>query len=100
LESETVELGGVVQTIKVAHFRLSYSRQMFVVAYPRETQEMVLDAHSKVNSKNEIGKWPLEYIIPTNNNKTDKTFDPHNTRQAIAKDLGWSTGKVAMGDYF
>jgi transposase len=39
---------GVVQTIKVAHFRLTYSRQMFVVAYPRETQEMVLDAHSKV----------------------------------------------------
>jgi transposase len=44
---ETVLLGGVAQTIKVAHFRLSYSRQMFVVAYPRETQEMVLDAHSK-----------------------------------------------------
>ena len=44
---ETVELGGVVQTIKVAHFRLAYSRQMFVLAYPRETQEMVLDAHSK-----------------------------------------------------
>ncbi|WP_240347962.1 IS21 family transposase [Methylomonas sp. EFPC1] len=42
---ETVELGGVVQTIKVAHFRLTYSRQMFVMAYPRETQEMVLDAH-------------------------------------------------------
>lgn len=44
---ETVLLSGVVQTIKVAHFRLSYSRQMFVVAYPRETQEMVLDAHSQ-----------------------------------------------------
>jgi transposase len=44
---ETVVLGGVVQAIKVAHFRLAYSRQMFVVAYPRETQEMVLDAHSQ-----------------------------------------------------
>jgi transposase len=44
---EQVELGGVLQKIKVAHFRLSYSRQMFVVAYPRETQEMVLDAHSR-----------------------------------------------------
>jgi hypothetical protein len=40
-------LGGVVQTLKVAHFRLSYSRRMFVVAYPRETQEMVLDAHNQ-----------------------------------------------------
>ena len=43
---EQVELGGVLQNIKVAHFRLSYSRQMFVVAYPREMQEMVLDAYS------------------------------------------------------
>lgn len=42
---EYIVLGGVLQTIKVAHFRLSYSRKMFLVAYPRETQEMVLDAH-------------------------------------------------------
>jgi transposase len=47
---ETVLLGGVLQTIKVAHFRLAYSRQMFVVAYPRETQEMVLDAHNQAFS--------------------------------------------------
>jgi len=44
---EQVELGGVLQTIKVAHFRLAYSRQMFVVAYARERQEMVMDAHSR-----------------------------------------------------
>ena len=44
---EQVELAGVLQTIKVAHFRLAYSRQMFVVAYPRETQEMVLEAHNQ-----------------------------------------------------
>ena len=44
---ETVLIGGVMQTIKVAHFRMAYSRQMFVVAYPRETQEMVLDAHNR-----------------------------------------------------
>ncbi len=44
---ELVELGGSIQTIKVAHFRMAYSRQMFVVAYPRETQEMVLDAHNR-----------------------------------------------------
>jgi hypothetical protein len=36
-----------MQTIKVAHFRLTFSRQMFVVAYPRETQEMVFDAHNQ-----------------------------------------------------
>lgn len=44
---EHVELAGVMQTIKVAHFRLTFSRQMLVVAYPRETQEMVFDAHNR-----------------------------------------------------
>ena len=44
---EQVELGGALQTIKVGHFRMAYSRQMFVVAYPRETQELVLDAHNR-----------------------------------------------------
>jgi transposase len=44
---EHVELNGVMQTIKLAHFRLTFSRQMFVVAYPRETQEMVFDAHNR-----------------------------------------------------
>ncbi len=47
---EQVELGGVLQKIKVAHFRLPYSRQMFVVAYPGETQEMVLGAHIRAFS--------------------------------------------------
>ena len=32
---------------KGCHFRLSYRRKMLVVAYPCETQEMVLDAHNK-----------------------------------------------------
>lgn len=44
---EHVLLNGVLQTIKVAHFRLAYSRRMFLAAYPRETQEMVFDAHIK-----------------------------------------------------
>ena len=44
---EQVELSGVVQTVKVAHFRLSHSRQPFLAAYPRESQEMVFDAHNR-----------------------------------------------------
>jgi len=44
---EMVELGGMPQKIKVAHFRLSHSRKPFVVAYPRESLEMVLDAHMR-----------------------------------------------------
>lgn len=42
---ELVELGGVVVKVKVAHFRLCYSRMQFCVAYHRESLEMVLDAH-------------------------------------------------------
>lgn len=42
---EIVELGGEVLKVKVAHFRLCYSRMPFCVAYLRESLEMVLDAH-------------------------------------------------------
>ena len=44
---EAVQIDGVSTTVKVAHVRLSYSRMPFVRAYPRETQEMVFDAHDK-----------------------------------------------------
>jgi len=44
---EVVVIDGATTTVKVAHMRLSYSRMPFVRAYPRETQEMVFDAHDK-----------------------------------------------------
>jgi len=44
---EIVVLGGVTTTVKVAHVRLCHSRMPFVRAYPRETQEMVFDAHTR-----------------------------------------------------
>jgi transposase len=44
---EWAVINGDVRKIKVAHFRLCHSRKFFVVAYFRETQEMVLDAHAR-----------------------------------------------------
>src|SRR5690554_1398350 len=44
---EVVLLRGVPVTVKVAHVRLCHSRMLFVRAYPRETQEMVFDAHER-----------------------------------------------------
>jgi transposase len=44
---EVVLLGGAAVTVKVAHVRLCHSRMLFVRAYPRETQEMVFDAHER-----------------------------------------------------
>ena len=44
---EHVELGGIDQVVKLAHVRLCHSRAFFLVAYPRESQEMVFDAHAR-----------------------------------------------------
>jgi transposase len=44
---EIVLVSGVTVTVKVAHMRLCHSRMMFCRAYPRETQEMVFDAHER-----------------------------------------------------
>ena len=44
---EIVVISGVTTTIKVAHVRLCHSRMFFIRAYPRETQEMVFDAHDR-----------------------------------------------------
>jgi len=44
---EVVLIDGVTTTVKVAHVRLCHSRMFFVRAYPRETQEMVFDAHDR-----------------------------------------------------
>jgi len=44
---EVVLINGTTVTVKVAHVRLCYSRMLFVRAYPRETQEMVFDAHNR-----------------------------------------------------
>ena len=44
---EVVLIGGVTVIVKVAHVRLCHSRMLFVRAYPRESQEMVFDAHDR-----------------------------------------------------
>jgi transposase len=44
---EIVLINGVTVAVKVAHVRLCHSRMLFVRAYPRETQEMVFDAHDR-----------------------------------------------------
>ena len=44
---EIVLVAGVTTTVKVAHVRLCHSRMLFVRAYPRESQEMVFDAHDR-----------------------------------------------------
>ena len=40
-------IDGVTIMAKIAHMRLCHSRMPFLRAYPRESQEMVFDAHEK-----------------------------------------------------
>ena len=42
-----MEIAGKPMRVKVAHMRLCASRAVYVRAYPRETQEMVFDAHAR-----------------------------------------------------
>ena len=44
---ETVLMNGVTMVVKAAHMRLCHSRMPFVRVYPRESQEMVFDAHDR-----------------------------------------------------
>src|SRR5712672_2657713 len=44
---EVVLINGTTVTVKVAHVRLCHSRMLYVRAYPRETQEMMFDAHNR-----------------------------------------------------
>ncbi len=44
---EVVVLHGTTVLVKAAHVRLCHSRMPFVRVYPRETQEMVFDAHDR-----------------------------------------------------
>jgi transposase len=44
---EVVVMNGVTTVVKVAHMRLCHSRMFIARAYPRETQEMVFDAHER-----------------------------------------------------
>jgi transposase len=44
---EIVRINNTTVKIKVAHVRLCHSRMFFIRAYPRETQEMLFDAHDR-----------------------------------------------------
>ena len=105
---EHVVLGGIAQKVKVAHFRLCHSRKPFVVAYPGESQEMVLDAF--VHALAFYGGVPRRVII--DNPKTmvtyvsrskDRVFHPrflalmnHYVMEPVActPASGWEKGQV------
>lgn len=87
---ETVELGGEVQKLKVGHFRLCHSRLSFVAAYPRETQEMLFDAHAQAFEF--FGGIPLRGIYDNMKTAVDTVF--------TGKKRGYNRRFLQMADHY
>jgi len=79
-----------VQAIRVAHFRLAYSRKMFVVAYPRETQEMVFAAHVRAFAF--FGGVPLRMIYDNPKTVVDAIL--------VGKDRQFNRRFLAMASHY
>lgn len=106
--TETVLLAGALTTVKVAHFKLCHSRMTFSIAYPRETQEMVFDAHDEalrffgggcVNGIYDNMSTAVDAILPGKERKFNKGFSQmcsHHLVNPIActKAAGWEKGQV------
>jgi len=59
---EVVLINGTTVKIKVAHVRLCYSRMLFVRAYPRESQEMVFEAHDRAFASSRSIRYRTDMI--------------------------------------
>jgi transposase len=69
---EDVEIDGLPARVKVAQVRLCASRVVYVRAYPRETQEMVFDAHARAFAF--FGGVPLRGIYDNMKTAVDAVF--------------------------
>ncbi len=69
---EDVEIAGKPMRVKVAHVRLCASRAIYVRAYPRESQEMVFDAHARAFSF--FGGVPTRGIYDNMKTAVDAVF--------------------------
>ena len=74
---------------ETAMFQRGYRSTLDIMKYQltQSKKEILLEV-----GKNAQARKPIDSVMST----IDKTN--HNTRDTIASDLGWSTGKVAMAD--
>lgn len=69
---EDVEIAGKPMRVKAAHVRLCASRAFYIRVYPRETQEMVFDAHTRAFAF--FGGVPLRGIYDNMRTAVDTIF--------------------------
>jgi hypothetical protein len=80
--------------VKAAHVRLCHSRMLFVRAYPRETQEMVFDAHDR---RSPCSRAPADAAstITGRRNRSREFYPFFNDRNLV---LANSPGDYALAD--
>ena len=87
---EDVEIGGQQARVKVAHMRLCASRAVYLRAYPRETQEMVFDAHARAFAF--FGGVPTRGIYDNMKTAVDAVF--------VGKDRQFNRRFLLMTDHY
>ena len=87
---EIINLGGVDLKVKVAQFRLCYSRKFIVIAYFRETQDMLFDAHNRALSF--FGGIPLRGIYDNMKTAVDTVL--------IGKDRSFNRRFLSLMDHY
>lgn len=87
---ETFVLAGATTTVKVAQVRLAHSRQFYVRAYLRETQEMVFDAHDKAFAF--FGGAPSRGVYDNKKTTVDLVF--------VGKDRTFNRRFLLLADHY
>jgi transposase len=87
---EDVEIAGQPMRVKVAHVRLCASRAVYLRAYPRETQEMVFDAHQRAFTF--FGGVPMRGIYDNMKTAVDAVF--------VGKDRVFNRRFLLMTDHY
>jgi len=87
---EDVEIDGQPMRVKVAHVRLCASRAVYLRAYPRETQEMVFDAHARAFAF--FGGVPVRGIYDNMKTAVDAVF--------VGKERQFNRRFLLMADHY
>jgi transposase len=87
---EDVEIAGQPMRVKVAHVRLCASRAVYLRAYPRETQEMVFDAHQRAFVF--FGGAPMRGIYDNMKTAVDAVF--------VGKERQFNRRFLLMADHY
>ncbi len=103
---EVVLINGTTVTVKVAHVRLCHSRMLFVRAYPRETQEMVFDAHNRAfaffkgTCTRGIYDKPVQPPLPANvrplPGRADRLHPGCGLGEGTGREPGWAGARALL----